>query len=166
MALAYRVTSPALRRALAAAVVVALGCNSDLTLTEMSGTTEGPPPITTEPPPPWDFTTSTGDPTTGGTGDLSCRGAIACLLNCALNLPDPPGPEPDLGCFLACEEGMSAEEVYRLFKFINCVTNLCIDAGACDPNDLGGDACTGCLIENLALDQPPGCEDEGLACKY
>jgi len=165
MALAFRVTLPALRCALAAVVVATSGCNSHLGQVDTTTTTTGPPPITTQPPNPWDFTTSTGDPTTGGMGDLTCRGAIACLLNCALNVPPEPTPEPDLSCFLECEDGMTSEEVYDLFKFINCISNLCIDSGECDPNDLGGDVCTGCFINNLALDQPPGCEDEGLACK-
>ncbi|MBK8265453.1 MAG: hypothetical protein IPK80_29515 [Nannocystis sp.] len=165
MALALRVTSPALRGALAAALMLA-GCNSDLYLTETdTTTTTTSPPVTTVPPDPWDFTTSTGDPTTGEPGGLSCRGAIACLLNCALAIPPEPSQEQDLSCFLACEEGLTAEEVYRLFKFVDCITNLCVDAAACDPDDFGGDECNSCLINNLALDQPPGCEDEGLACK-
>lgn len=149
----------------AALGLLALGCNSDLLLEETTTTTTSTSgPITTEPPPPWDFTTTTGTTTSSTTGPLSCRNALSCLIQCALNLPDPPGPEPDLSCFLGCQEGMSAEEVYDLFKFVNCVTDLCIETGKCDPNDFGGDDCTGCYINNLALEQPPGCEELGLAC--
>ncbi len=162
MALAYRT----LLHGLVATVVslAALACNSDLILDDPTTTTSTTNPVTTEPPDPWDFTTSTTDPTTGDSGDLSCRSAIACLINCALNLPTEPTPEPDLSCFLECQDGMSAEEVYDLFKFINCVTDLCIENGSCDPNDLGGDECTGCYLNNLALDEPPGCEAAGQAC--
>ncbi|MEZ4450238.1 MAG: hypothetical protein R3B09_12245 [Nannocystaceae bacterium] len=146
--------------------MLALACNSDLYLEETTTTTTSTSgPITTDPPPPWDFTTSGTTGTTGPVGTLSCRSALSCLIQCALNIPQPPGPEPDLSCFLECEDGLSAEEVYDLFKFVNCVSNLCIDNGSCDPNDFGGDACTGCFIENLALDAPPGCEAEGMACK-
>lgn len=162
MALAYRT----LLHGLVATVVSlgALACNSDLILDDPTTTTSTTNPVTTEPPDPWDFTTSTTDPTTGDSGDLSCRSAIACLINCAINLPTEPTPEPDLSCFLECQDGMSAEEVYDLFKFINCVTDLCIENGSCDPNDLGGDECTGCYLNNLALDEPPGCEAAGQAC--
>lgn len=162
MALAYRT----LLHGLVATVVslAALACNSDLILDDPTTTTSTTNPVTTEPPDPWDFTTSTTDPTTGDSGDLSCRSAIACLINCAINLPTEPTPEPDLSCFLECQDGMSAEEVYDLFKFINCVTDLCIENGSCDPNDLGGDECTGCYLNNLALDEPPGCEAAGQAC--
>lgn len=149
----------------AASSLLALGCNSDLYLEETTTTTTSTSgPITTEPPDPWNFTTSTGTTTTSTTGTLSCRTALSCLINCALNIPQPPGPEPDLSCFLECEEGLSAEEVYDLFKFVNCVSNLCIDTGDCDPNDFGGDDCTGCFIKNLAEEAPVGCEAEGLAC--
>ncbi|MCB9701844.1 MAG: hypothetical protein H6711_08130 [Myxococcales bacterium] len=167
MALAYRLSLPRLPSALLVTGLLAAACNSDLVLVDDSTTsTSSTGPITTEPPPPWDFSTTAVDPTTGEPGDLSCRGAIACLINCALNVPTEPTPEPDLSCFLECEEGMSAEEVYDLFKFMNCVTDLCIETGACDPNDLGGDDCTACFLNNLALDEPPGCEAEGLACMH
>jgi len=160
MALAYRTSLHGLLVALVGLGAVA--CNSDL-FVETTTTSTSTGPVTTEPPDPWDFTTSTTDPTTGETGDLDCRSAIACMVQCALNLP-PPGPEPDLSCFLECQEGMSAQEVYDLFNFMNCVTDLCIEEGSCDPNDLGGDECTGCYINNLALDEPPGCEAAGQAC--
>ncbi|MEZ4379789.1 MAG: hypothetical protein R3A79_00455 [Nannocystaceae bacterium] len=165
MALAYRTSTHGRACALVVAVgLVAVACNSDLITEDIPATTSTSGPVTTEPPDPWDFTTSTTDPTTGEPGDLSCRSAISCLIQCAINIPPDSGPEPDLSCFLECQEGMTAEEVYDLFNFVNCVTDLCIEQGLCDPNDFGGDDCTGCYLNNLALDEPPGCEAAGQEC--
>ncbi len=100
-----------------------------------------------EKPVPLDLTTSTTGPgattsgssssTSGGstsTGepDVTCRDAIDCVVGCAGELQQSMSPEPDLTCFLECEEGLTIGEALHLFRLTECVTNKCVDNGVCD----------------------------------
>jgi len=90
-------------------------------------TTTGPVVTTTG-----DDTTTTGGSSTTLPPDSTCQDAIECVIDCALELQTSMLPEPDLTCFLECEAGLNADEVLRLFRLSECVTNYCIDQGQCD----------------------------------
>lgn len=63
---------------------------------------------------------------------MTCRDAIDCVWGCAGELLASELPEPDLTCFLECEEGLTVPEALHLFRLTECVTNKCIDLGVCD----------------------------------
>lgn len=76
-------------------------------------------------------TTAMGSTSTG-TPDVTCRDAIDCVVVCASELMASELNEPDLTCFLECEENLSVAEALHLFRLTECVTNRCIDLGVCD----------------------------------
>lgn len=90
--------------ALCLAAAAGLGCNSDdpiSTLGPIDLTTTGEETtmiyvFTTGEP---DLSTSTGEPPKP---EATCRDALACLITCAINLPNPTPPEQDYGCFIDC----------------------------------------------------------------
>ncbi|MEM6296435.1 MAG: hypothetical protein AAGA54_34530 [Myxococcota bacterium] len=79
--------------------------------------------------------TSTIDNTTGEP-DITCRDAVACIQQCSLDLIVDPGIEPDLGCFLDCEEQLTVREAYHLLRLANCAAAECEQLDACMP-DMG-----------------------------
>ena len=88
--------------------------------------TTGPLPVTSS-----SSTTAMGSTSTG-TPDVTCRDAIDCVVGCAGELMASELPEPDLTCFLECEEDLTVAEALHLFRLTECVTNRCIDIGVCD----------------------------------
>lgn len=156
--------------ALCLAAAAGLGCNSDdpiSTLGPIDLTTTGEETtmifvFTTGEP---DLSTSTGEPPKP---EATCRDALACLITCAINLPNPTPPEQDYGCFIDCQEGLTTEEVLDLIRLSKCVGQFCTADGKCS-NEPGADnsMCQSCLIVGLSATKPPvmGCEAEAMACK-
>lgn len=145
-----------------------LACNSDDLFAL------GVPDVTTGEVDPTEvavFTTGELEETSSTTaeppGEETCRGGIECVIQCALALPMPPGPEQDYSCFTGCIEKLNTEELYILVKLIECVSGYCVDDGRCS-NEPGADnsECQGCLVTSLAGDPPvAGCETQAMACK-
>ncbi len=107
------------------------GCfDSDEKYVPAAGSTSTTGPITTTS----SSTTSTtsGSSSTTAAPDVTCRDAIDCVVGCAGQLQASMLPEPDLTCFLDCEEGLTVDEALHLFYLTECVTNVCIDNGTCD----------------------------------
>lgn len=103
-----------------------------------SGTTSttGATTSTTAPDPTTETTTTVGST---GEPDVTCRDAIDCIFECAAavqaKLQMDPDYEPDLSCFLDCEEKLTVQEAYKLLKLGNCASMVCSDLGACMPPD-------------------------------
>lgn len=99
-----------------------------------------------------------------GPSETTCRDAIDCLIECQADLIFNPQAEPDLSCFLTCDQGLSVEEAYLLFKLAECIGEQCTAEGEC-----GGDAteneCLICIASNGQDPQPPGCLEEAAACQ-
>ncbi len=114
------------------------------------------------------FTTGEPDETTTGEpmmGTDTCRGAVSCVINCAINLPDPPpaGGE-DYSCFLPCIDDMTTEEWLALLAIGECTYNYCKDTKQCPDVD-DKETCLNCLITSLPKPGAPGCEQQGEECK-
>lgn len=109
-----------------------------------------------------DETTTTGPPPDSET---TCREALYCVLNCAINLPDPVPPEQEYGCFLECEGDLSTEEWLRLFAFSECLFNYCNNVTMECPDKDGEETCQMCLVSGLGDIPPMGCEIQGQECK-
>lgn len=137
---------------------------------------------------------STGVPpstATEGNPDLTCRDAIDCVVDCASELQQMDAAEPDLTCFLECEEGLTVEESLHLFELTECVSNKCIDIGVCDELEPTGTAgepdmgsgtgsgsggsgssggvspsqCLDCILSNIFDEHPGGeCQPYADAC--
>ncbi|MEM7153326.1 MAG: hypothetical protein AAF799_10825 [Myxococcota bacterium] len=143
--------------------------------------------------PPGTTSTTTGvESTSSGEPEVTCRDAIDCVVGCATELQISMLPEPDLTCFLTCEERLTVGEALHLFRLTECVTNRCIDLGVCDklvPSESsssdggssssggsssgttggGGDEgdgteCIDCILANMLDPAPPGCIDLANAC--
>lgn len=118
------------------------GCfDSDEKFEPRAGTTGEPDPTTTT---AVGTSSSTGtiDPTTGEP-DVSCRDAVECIQDCSTMLITDPSIEPDLGCFLDCEEQLTVREAYHLLRLANCAAAECEMREACSPGgDTDGDTDT------------------------
>lgn len=99
-----------------------------------------------------------------GPSETTCRDAIECLIECQADLIFNPQAEPDLSCFLECDQGLSTEEAYLLIKLAECIGNWCTEQGSC-----GGDAtendCLICIASNGQDPQAEGCQEEAAACQ-
>ena len=115
------------------------------------------------------------------TGDTTCRDAIDCLIKCQYELIGNNDPEPDLSCFLECDQGLTVDEALALLKLGECIATQCLDAGECagsgettgtdsgtDSGTDTGPTNTDCLlcIAAYAMDpEPPGCMEQAAACQ-
>lgn len=147
---------------------VCVGCTSDdpsLTTSTTSGTTEVDPTVIPV------FTTIEPEESSGTTieppGDMTCREAIFCVTNCAINLPNPTPPEYDLSCFEDCLKDLTTAEWLKLIRLSECVGNHCYETGTCTPENTGDEECNNCLLLGISATKPPveGCEAEADACK-
>lgn len=115
--------------ALVAGLALVVACfDSDekaVPLSTPAVTTGGVVPSTTS-------SSSGGSSSSSGTPDVTCRDAIDCVIGCAAELQASKLPETDLTCFLKCEPDLTVGEALHLFYLTECVTNKCIDQGACD----------------------------------
>lgn len=164
-------TAPNSLRAIAVASVTVLlalggagGCifNSDqLTAADDDGTTSETGAMYSD-----ETEESTDNWTAEETGpfETTCRDAIDCLITCQSLAIIDPSPEPDLSCFLECDQGLSQDEAYLLIKLAECIGNKCADEGACGPDSTDMD-CLICIAANGNDPQPPGCIDEAAACQ-
>ena len=98
-----------------------------------------------------------------GPSETTCRDAIECLIDCQADLIFNMQEEPDLTCFLECDQDLSTEEAYLLIKLAECIGNWCTMQGSC-----GGDAteneCLICIAANGQDPQAEGCQEEAAAC--
>lgn len=99
-----------------------------------------------------------------GPAETTCRDAITCIVTCQASLFLDPQAEPDLGCFLECDEGLSTEEAYLLIYLAECIGNTCTADGLCGAEDSSDQDCLVCIAANAQDPQPPGCLEEALAC--
>ncbi len=178
---------------LVALIAASAACfDSDDKLQAVATTTTGEPTTTTT----TTGTTTTTDPTTGAattTGsDVTCRDAIDCIFECAAaiqaQLSSDPGFEPDLSCFLECEELLSVEEAYKLLKLGNCASDRCAEMGECSmgggssgtsggsdssgsstdggvpPPDGPLDPCIMCIFVLMLDEEYEGCSEFAMEC--
>jgi hypothetical protein len=106
-----------------------------------------------------------GDGSVNGDGDAAtCRDGIECLVMCQFELIVNMDPEPDLSCFLECDESLPTEEAYKLIQLAECINLQCEAEGAC-----GGEAtdmeCLVCLTANSQDPEPEGCEEQAANCE-
>jgi hypothetical protein len=125
------------RRATGALLVIVLvgtACfDSDQTFKSAATTgTSGEPGTTTSST--TEVTTETSVASTTGP-DGTCRDAIECVKMCAqmilVQMNADPDFEPDLSCFLDCEEQLSIPEVKLLLELTNCTSEVCRELGEC-----------------------------------
>lgn len=146
--------------------MVASGCNSDDTeqwVFSTTGTTEVDPTVisvfTTEEPS--ESTSTTAVPTP----EWTCRDALECARDCALDFTMPTGFEGEWQlCFDNCFAHLTAEEWLRLFDLFECVVPLCSAMPQCMPDD---GTCTACYVANLLAIEPnlpAECASQILAC--
>ncbi|MDC0717612.1 hypothetical protein [Nannocystis bainbridge] len=143
-----------------------LACNSDdreVWAPSTTGTTEADPTVvpvfTTEPPVE---STSTTEPTPS---DWSCRQALECSRDCALDLDAWDSFEGEWQlCFDKCLAPLTAAEWLALFDLFECVVPLCSAMPQCMPDD---GTCTACYLANLLAIEPnlpAECAAQILAC--
>jgi hypothetical protein len=107
-----------------------------------------------------------------GPGESTCRDAIDCLVMCQSILILNPEPEPDLSCFLECDQGLTTEEAYKLIELAECIGNKCAadpdgagpNIAPCGPEGTNND-CLICIAANGQDPQPVGCIEEAAACQ-
>lgn len=111
-----------------------------------------------------DDSTSTGEPMIP---EDTCRQAIMCITNCALELdPVNPPPEADYSCFLPCIDGLTTEEWLALIAFAECNYNLCLEKKGCPDASPDDPTCLLCMVSGLADPVgPPGCEMSSMTCE-
>lgn len=153
---------------LALTATLSVACTSD-DLAQTTTTTSGTTMI--DPTEVHQFTTADSDETYGTTfmppGDMTCRQAIFCVTQCALNLPNPTPPEYDLSCFEDCLKDLTTAEWLKLIRLSECIGNHCYETGVCTPENTGDEPCNNCLLLGISATNPPveGCEAEAAACK-
>ncbi|MFV8754157.1 hypothetical protein ACNOYE_26740 [Nannocystaceae bacterium ST9] len=116
--------------------------------TESSGSDEGDfiPGDTTD-------TTETGDPPEPKT----CREMLDCVFMCLGDL--------GLECLQTCGEGFDPAEVQKAGALVLCLGQVCADKDQCSLADLTNPTCVGCIGLGLFLPEPPGCEEQAMACQ-
>lgn len=153
--------------ALLPASTLGFACTSDdlplVTGVEVSTTEVDPTEVPVFTTGEGDNGTSTGEPMIP---EDTCRQAIMCITNCALELdPVNPPPEADYSCFVPCVDGLTTEEWLALIDFGECVYNFCKATAKC-PDMNGEQTCLACLITGLAqTDGPTGCEMSSMTCE-
>lgn len=99
-----------------------------------------------------------------GPGETTCRDAIDCIVTCQAVLILNPQAEPDLGCFLGCDMGLTVEEAVLLVELAECIGNQCTLQGACGAEDSTDNDCLVCIAGNAQDPQPQGCLEQAAAC--
>lgn len=178
------------RSGLVALAAAGAGCFDSDEVFKVAATTTGADTTTTLPP---TTTTSTTDPTTstGSTGDpdVTCRDAIDCIFECAAAVQAQtmdPNYEPDLSCFLECEEQLTVPEAKKLLLLANCASEQCAMMGDCGSSDTtstssGGSSdstddgppppegpltpCLMCIFVLMLDEDFEGCAEFAMACE-
>jgi hypothetical protein len=152
-----------------------------LTATSTSGASQGGAPDST----------GTGAASVGEDGP-TCRDVIDCVVGCSAEMQQDTADVDVDACKVQCESGVSIDHVLSLFQLTECVTDKCIEQGACgetstsvgssgtstgEPGTSTGEPgtsessggppgstspCTDCILANL-LDRNPGGECQALA---
>lgn len=98
---------------------------------------------------------------TGETGELpepkSCREMLDCVFMCLGDL--------GLECLQTCGEGFDQAEVQKAGALVICLGQVCTEKEQCSLDDLTNPDCIGCIGLGLFLPEPPGCEEQALACE-
>ena len=160
---------------------LAAGCFDSDQRVRLGNTMTTGPATGGSPPSPW----TTGQGASSSSGDkpvpeATCRDAVECVFGCAAGLELPLPPEPDLTCFLECEDGLTEDEALLLLRLLDCVAAQCAEKGLCGAGTTGGssgtgtstgagggaelDPCTNCILVNVQDPQPPGCLEEAAMC--
>ncbi len=169
---------------LLACLVMGAACFDSDQRFALTGTGTGVQTTGGSPPSPW----TTGQGASSSTGEkpvpeATCRDAVDCVFGCAAKLELPLPPEPDLTCFLECEDGLTEDEALLLLRLVDCVAGQCAEKGLCSAGTTGGassggatgdtgtgggggelDPCTNCILVNVQDPQPPGCLEEAAMC--
>lgn len=107
--------------------------------------------------------------TTGAEGQMTCRDGIACMVQCMIQVPDPPPPDYPLdNClFTNCLDLMSPAERQELQELRECAEDEC--GATADWKCIDGtDECMACFLQTLASTNPPPageCEALAIACQ-
>jgi hypothetical protein len=98
-------------------------------------------------------TTETGEPVEPKT----CREMLDCVFMCLGDL--------GLECLQTCGEGFDPAEAQKAGALVLCLGQVCTEKEQCSLDDLTNPDCIGCIGLGLFLPEPPGCEEEALACQ-
>ena len=64
-----------------------------------------------------------------------------------------------------CGEGFDPVEVQLAGDLMFCVAQQCVEKEECSLAELTDPGCLGCIGFGLILPEPPGCEEQALACQ-
>jgi hypothetical protein len=103
--------------------------------------------------PPDSTETETGEPPEPQT----CREMLDCVFMCLGDL--------GLECLQACGEGFDPAEAQKAGELVLCLGQACADKMQCSLDDLTNPDCIGCIGLGLFLPEPPGCEEQAMACQ-
>ena len=141
-----------------------VGAGRDETGTQSTGDTEtsaeesGDPPVDMSADegnfvPMDDTDTETGEPPE----PLTCQEMLDCVFECLGDL--------GLECLQTCGEGFDPVEVQKAGALLTCIGGVCIEKELCTLTDFAAEECIGCIGLGLFLPEPPGCEEQALACE-
>lgn len=105
----------------------------------------------------------------------TCRQAIDCMVGCAI---ETQNGIPTIDCLLACQQGMTAEEIMALVDLANCVEEQCQEhceesetstgepeTGTSTGPDIPPEhVCNLCVLGGLTDLEPPGCMELAAMC--
>ena len=97
--------------------------------------------------------TETGEPPEPKT----CREMLDCVFMCLGDL--------GLECLETCGEGFDPAEAQKAGELVLCIGQVCVEKDLCVLSDLTAEDCIGCIGFGLFLPEPPGCEEQALACE-
>lgn len=130
---------------------------ADPTTSTGAGTSTGAPTTGTGTSTGVATTATTGEETTGGPPEQTCRDVLTCVSKCALTL--------DPACFQMCTEGLSPEEGMKAIALGGCIAQGCFMSGACSLDTLQDPLCLACIGLGILGKNPEGCEAEADACQ-
>ncbi|PRQ08537.1 hypothetical protein [Enhygromyxa salina] len=102
---------------------------------------------------PMETDTETGEPPE----PLTCQEMLDCVFECLGDL--------GLECLQACGEGFDPVEAQKAGALVTCIGQVCIEKEQCTFSDFTAEECIGCIGLGLFLPEPPGCEEQALACE-
>ncbi len=102
-------------------------------------------------------TTDTTDTTETGDPPKTCREMLDCVFMCLGDL--------GLECLQTCGQGFDPVEVQKAGALVLCLGQVCADKQLCSLADLTNPECVGCIGLGLFLPEPPGCEEQAMACQ-
>ncbi len=87
----------------------------------------------------------------------TCREMLDCVFMCLGDL--------GLECLQTCGEGFDPIEVQKATELVLCLGQQCFEKDQCTLTDFTAEACIGCIGLGLFLPEPPGCEEQAMACE-